>query len=84
MGGSVAEVDYSRGTDHTSTRLSYIQPFYRGALRPVKHGLDCRRRAERIRARGGWVGGVKLTLHNDKVENCSRRDFVGKTVDIGN
>lgn len=74
-GGSVAEVDYRRGTDHTSTRLTWIQPFYRGARRAVKHGSDsseCGMDSET----GGWVeGSVKLTLHNGRVKNCSSNRF---------
>ena len=69
VGVSVTELDYSGGTDHTSTRL--IQPFYRDRLEHQKPGLDSLHSTEwtrlgvvlgRKKARGGGV----LTLHNNK------------------
>lgn len=44
VGVSITELDYSGGTDHTSTRL--IQPFYRHTLQQGKPGVDPARSAE--------------------------------------
>lgn len=44
VGVSITELDYSGGTDHTSTRL--IQPFYRHTLQQGKLGVDPPQSAE--------------------------------------
>lgn len=56
VGVSITELDYSGGTDHTSTRL--IQPFYRHTLQQEKPGVDPPQSAEWAR----WRGRGKLDV----------------------